>query len=270
MPCSCLGCEYLFHHFLFGVEFEIITDHRALLWLMKFDGKSERLLRWSMKLQGYKFEIKYRKGKEHSNADALSRILHYRNDDTKQVVAVLLEESANMAEKQRRDAKLKRFFELAKKPNSRFVMKNEVLLRRRMKKGKTIEQLVVPTSSREEVMKFCHDDRWFGGHMGFEKSYKKLNSKFWWPRSKKDFKVWIQTCLECQSRKPNWTSTVGEMLSIPVGEAWDTVGMDIVGPIQPSGRGNRYLVVMTDYLTKWPEVKAVKNIDAYTIAKDIC
>lgn len=55
-------------------EFEVVTDHSSLLWLMKQPDLSGRLARWVFKFQPYKFSISHRKGKENVVPDALSRI----------------------------------------------------------------------------------------------------------------------------------------------------------------------------------------------------
>ena len=58
---------------LFGQRFTVVTDHGALQWLNSFKEGSARLLRWSLALQEYTFEVIYRPGAKHSNADTLSR-----------------------------------------------------------------------------------------------------------------------------------------------------------------------------------------------------
>lgn len=55
-------------------EFEVITDHSSLVWLMKQQDLTGRLARWVWKLQGFKFSISHRKGKHNVVPDALSRI----------------------------------------------------------------------------------------------------------------------------------------------------------------------------------------------------
>ena len=55
-------------------EFELITDHASLLWLMRQPNLKGRLARWAMRLQGYKFSVSHRRGSEHVVPDALSRI----------------------------------------------------------------------------------------------------------------------------------------------------------------------------------------------------
>ena len=62
-----------FRIYLNGTKFLIVTDHSALKWLMTINDPTGRLARWSLYLQAYDFEIIHRKGKKHSNVDALSR-----------------------------------------------------------------------------------------------------------------------------------------------------------------------------------------------------
>ena len=45
---------------------------------------------------------------------------------------------------------------------------------------------------------------------------------------------------------------------------WD---MDFVGPMDPPSGKNKYIIVCTDYLTKWAETKAVKVTIEEKVAK---
>ncbi len=62
-----------FHHYLFGRNFLIRTDHGALKWLMKFKNPEAQVARWIEVLGTYEFTIEHRAGRIHGNADALSR-----------------------------------------------------------------------------------------------------------------------------------------------------------------------------------------------------
>ena len=57
------------------------------------------------------------------------------------------------------------------------------------------------------------------------------------------------------------------MLSIPVSGPWERVATDCCGPFPESNFENRYVVVFTDYGTRWVEAFAVPNIEAKTIAR---
>lgn len=59
--------------YLYGRHFIIQTDHRPLTWLQQVKDKNNRLLRWSLALQQFRFELQHRRGTLNGNADGLSR-----------------------------------------------------------------------------------------------------------------------------------------------------------------------------------------------------
>ena len=68
-----------FHQYLYGRHFIIHSDHEPLMFI--FDESktipamaSARIQRWALTLSGYSYTIRYKAGKEHANADALSRL----------------------------------------------------------------------------------------------------------------------------------------------------------------------------------------------------
>ena len=63
-----------FRHYLLGREFLVRTDHSALRWVMSFKESIDQMARWLEILSQYDFKIEHRAGKQHMNADALSRI----------------------------------------------------------------------------------------------------------------------------------------------------------------------------------------------------
>jgi hypothetical protein len=73
---ECLALVFATKHFdcyLRSSEFEAIVDHSALTWLCSVKAPTGRLARWITWLQGYNVKVIYRKGRDHGNADAISR-----------------------------------------------------------------------------------------------------------------------------------------------------------------------------------------------------
>lgn len=66
------SCEH-YRHYLIGKKFKLETDHKALSYLHTCKNPSSRLLRWSLKLQEFKFETAYIRGEDNA-ADGFSRI----------------------------------------------------------------------------------------------------------------------------------------------------------------------------------------------------
>ena len=62
-----------FEAYLVGRKFILDKDHQALEYLATKKSPNKRLTRWSLFLQEFNFELKYRPGSRNSNADGLSR-----------------------------------------------------------------------------------------------------------------------------------------------------------------------------------------------------
>ena len=62
-----------FRYYLLGRRFCVRTDHSSLRWLRSFKEPEGQVARWLERLQEYDFEVQHRPGKQHSNADSLSR-----------------------------------------------------------------------------------------------------------------------------------------------------------------------------------------------------
>ncbi|XP_078515987.1 uncharacterized protein LOC144781172 [Lissotriton helveticus] len=60
-------------YYLEGREFTIYTDHAPLEWMARNKGHNDRVLRWFLSLQPYRFTTVHRKGVDQGNADYLSR-----------------------------------------------------------------------------------------------------------------------------------------------------------------------------------------------------
>jgi len=73
---ECLAIVWACKHYrpyLLGRKFTVCTDHKGLTWIFNVKDPSSRLLRWKLLLAEYDFDIVYRAGKKHCNADCLSR-----------------------------------------------------------------------------------------------------------------------------------------------------------------------------------------------------
>ena len=64
----------VFDFYLHDQPFELIVDHTALQHIFSHTNTSARLARWALALQHLPMIIRYRKGTNHGNADALSRM----------------------------------------------------------------------------------------------------------------------------------------------------------------------------------------------------
>ena len=125
--------------------------------------------------------------------------------------------------------------------------------------------LVVPRTMSGRVMNRFHDDKAEGGHLGFTRSYAKIKEAYWWPRMYHDIKGWITSCVRCQSIGKTGTqkATIGGHV---VGEnPFDCIAMDLLA-MPESWAGNKYVLVVMDYATRYAIAAPVKDKTAKTVA----
>ena len=245
---------------------------------MNIENPTGRLARWSLLIQQFDFEILHRPGKENGNADSLSR----RPYKICQLTTSDNETRNEILEFQRRDVDLASIIEYLEDgilpheetktrkillSSDSFLVGEDKLLyhlernRRRKCRAKheLTLQLVIPASMKYEVVANAHDHM-VGGHFGVYKTFDKIFQKYWWEGMYKDVEHWCKSCIDCSMRKR------APLLSIPVEGPFDRLAVDCLGPFPVSHKGNRYIVVFSDYLTRWPEAFAVPYIEVSEIA----
>lgn len=112
-------------------------------------------------------------------------------------------------------------------------------------------QLAIPESMREELLEAFHDDV-FAGHLGNARTYEKLRQKYYWPGMYSDVAEWCRQCFNCTSRNNPHRKTRYPLQPLPVDGPFDRIAVDFLGPLPLTQQVNKYLIVISDYLTKWP------------------
>lgn len=275
-----------FREYLLGAKCQVRTDHKPLTWLKKFADTSSKLMRWSLRLQEYDFDIEYKPGKNNESADALSR-LELEVDETQgggekkiqenreEILGEDLEkiffiqnwsDNKELARLQGQDEELEKILE---KNSENLIKSEEGLWMRQWRKNLnrlTFTQVYLPKVLRAQVLERFHDDPLIGSHLGQAKTLEKIRQRFWWPTLAVDVENWIKSCLTCNTRKSPRTGPQGLLRPIPPGEAFELVAMDLVGPLPESKRGNTWLLVFSDQLSKWIEMRALPDATATRIA----
>ena len=155
--------------------------------------------------------------------------------------------------------------------SSWFMHKKEVLYREYIDAtpgSDVITQVVVPTKYRNQVMNLAHESI-LGGHLGSKKTCEKILMHFFWPGMHADVLRYCRSCGPCQRTSPKGKVTKVPLGSTPlIDEPFRRVAMDIVGPIEPAtSKGNRFILTVVDYATRYPEAVALRRIDTQTVAE---
>lgn len=128
------------------------------------------------------------------------------------------------------------------------------------------ERLVVPVSYRPRVLEACHEDI-FSGHLGEERTMMKVGQRFFWKGFRKSVIEFIQSCSRCQTYKNPSQWTRAPLVPLPIPGPFERMGVDVVGPLCMTERGNKYVLVFTDYFTKWAEAIPMADQKAVTVAQ---
>lgn len=254
-----------FRMYIEGVRFKVIVDHYSLLWLRRLKDPIGMLSRWALKLDQYDMELIHRKGKLHVVPDALSRI-----------PAVL-----NMINVSDSDYKKDTWYtsmidRVNKNPDSYSLwrVENGILYKYVTTKFwscvNSIDwKMVVPRNLRQEVLQQCHDSP-LAAHMGFKKTYSRISEEYYWPQMRRDILTYINKCQICSSQKSPNKARPGLMgKEKEVNYPFQLISMDLMGPLPRSSKGNTYLLVVTDWYSKYVLLHPLRQATTNGICKFI-
>ncbi|GJW18779.1 reverse transcriptase domain-containing protein [Tanacetum coccineum] len=233
----------------------VYTDHSAIKYLFAKKDAKARLMRWILLLQEFDIEIRDKKGAENLAADHLSRLEnpHQNEFENKEITETFpLETLGSVA---LRDDSTPWFADFANYHAGNFIVKG-MSSQQKNKFFKDVkhyfwddpflfkicaDQVIRRCVSGQEafdILKACHSGP-TGGHYGANYTAKKIfDSGFYWPTIYKDAHDFVTRC---------------DILNF-------------MGPF-PSSRGNKYILVAVDYLSKWVEAKALPTNDARVVCK---
>ena len=106
---------------------------------------------------------------------------------------------------------------------------------------------MIPWSKLNQVLTSTHNHP-LGGHTEMKSVFNRLTEKYWWPGIFEDIRSHILAYDTCQRRTKKQETEKLESITPPT--AFDYIGIDIIRPLLETTRGNKYIVVIIDYLTK--------------------
>nr|GFB22350.1 DNA-directed DNA polymerase [Tanacetum cinerariifolium] len=117
-----------------------------------------------------------------------------------------------------------------------------------------------------DILKACHEGPTRGHHGANFTTKKVFDACFFWPTIYKDAHELVKSCDSCQQQGKISQRDEMPQNVIQVYEIFYVWCIDFMGPF-PSSRGNKYILVAVDYLSKWVEEKALPTNDARVVVK---
>lgn len=269
--------------YLMGSKFEIITDHKGLVFLKSTPYLCARLIRWSLLIQQYDFEVKYCKGSDNVIADFFSRNPSGKfespqsttlsidvlgaNDVGIEYPETLSQSLKNLAVLQLQDVYISKIMDRIKDDNevAFYVLYENILFRKDDYLG--LWQVVIPMSLARELMACVHTKL---GHPGVYKTTMYLRQYYYWKGMGKQIKNFVLTCDLCQRVKPVNLKMECQFNLVQSSGPRDLICVDFYGPLPRSVGGVEYIFVILDAFSKYVKLYAIKKENTDTILGKLC
>ena len=251
------------------LPFTIITDHSSLKWLMHSKDLGGRLGRWSLELQKFDFEIEHRSGSKNIVPDTLSRydmdemVDHmrglieiespeFRSDDYLELIQIIKENQSNLPDL---------------KTSEGYIFKRTVPYDGNVLNEDFAWKLWVPTALRISIIRNCHIPP-EKSHGGIGKTIKYVKEYFYWPNMNSEISNFVLSCETCKECKAS-----NKILRPPMGKEaishkpFQRIYIDFLGPYVRSKKGNSFIFVVLDHLTKYVLLKPMNKANSRNVVR---
>jgi transposase InsO family protein len=251
------------------------------------------------------YDVEHRSGRDHSDADCLSRSEAYFSDlrDRKNVpvsppaldndcfglgsIAAFTEggeprarDKSEIVIAQRRDpwiSYLREVLEknegartaLERKQTANLVVASDIVLRRAARKNAVTFQTLVPAELQQKLLVASHED---SGHPGVHKVRAALRMRYHWSYMDNDVHRHIRACAKCSLKKPDYLGPVpmesaAKDCPKPIEGIFQRVSIDLLEISHATLRKNKYIIIAVCNLTKFIVARALRDRKTSTMIK---
>ena len=259
-----------FKHYLYGKKFTLRTDHKAITFMITTKKPiTAQFQTWINFLSSLDMNMEYRKGSEHSNADAMSR------DKCGRCTQCLMEHEDAKVEK----IKTRLLAMVSECPGKEWQTENEEIrhIKEEVDLCKNNEQfkiadgilktkdnkIWIPKDKRREFISEMHRKLC---HAGVRKVTEYIKAGYEMEDQKNVINEEVQSCELCQKRKSITTKTK-ETIKVPeTVEPFEVISIDFCGPLRANIHGKKYILGIIDHCSRYVSLTAVVNQDEKTTA----
>ena len=247
-------------------------------------------------LDEYQADVQYKRGKSNVAADLLSRIESPPIDDrevdiidcTKPAEApidmeggtdppqnpleLLQHGDISVLQLQKDDEGIQKTLALLRlddpKVSGRYLIQDDLLyhISSSTRRDKHLHlQLVIPDILIPTVIHELHTTE-FSGHVGFDKTYDRARSHYYWDNMYKDIATFAQRCQICNAKQLRKHRAPLQTMPMPE-YPFQIVAIDTVGPLPETSSGNKYAITLVDHFSSYPMVFPAPDKSADTVAR---
>lgn len=259
-----------FYQYLYGKKFILVTDNKAIAQIFSPTKglptlSATRMQHYAIYLEHFDYEVQFRRSKENLNADALSRLP--TTDECKfveevdmienEIIETMPVTAAELREVIKSDEEIKVLMNCLKYgrepapkdrfgvPMTEFSIQNGCLMRG--------IRVYIPKQLRARVLDELHT-----AHFGITKMKSLARAYCWWYMMDKDIEKLVANCSDCQTNRADPKKVEVHVWKQP-NQPFERVHVDYAGPFL-----GKYMFVLVDAFSKWPEVHVVNNITTET------
>ena len=270
-----------FYVYLYGSDFIFRTDNKSLSFIdsTSFTKKSSgapnmKTLRWLEFISQFTFSVEHHSGTSPCMKvpDCLSRQFDNPVASINQLAEVIIQEpfwvkhsicmadflTAQLNDKtlQEKTGRWKSFTKHGWIP----VMKNGLIYFQR-KNG--ILTLAIPISIQNTLLEFVH----YPNHLSLNPMIEAIRKDYCIPNLRHEISKYISECIHCLAVKQKQKAKTASIPSSQPQHPWESLQVDLIGPLTVSLDKNVYIVSVIDTFTRWCELRAIKDRKAVSVAE---
>ena len=286
--------------------FILRTDHQALRWLLSMEAPSTMTCRWLQMMVDRNFEIQFRPGERHKNADSLSRariveeveevndmLTEQRLQDVEKGINQIqtrsqenrMINSGKFEEAMEKDSILQevnKWFDGELPQRKKYRSKGSDILyyydlfKCLLRRGDRI-YLKWKSDSGATIERLCVPrdlqqdiikEIHNMGHSGMNNTVEKVKRRYAFPGISKKVENVVNACLDCTKRMDKKTAQKNTLISTTDGAPFQRLSVDIV-VMKESSKKNKYLLTAKCCFTKWLEAIPMPDQTAETVGKTL-
>jgi len=121
----------------------------------------------------------------------------------------------------------------------------------------------VPSSQRQEILQRFHDQL---GHLGADSILDLITRRYYWPDLLSDLREYCRSCPQCQLARSRGGAPKPPLKPVPpVALPFERIGLDFVGILPKTKKGNRWCLTAVDYATRWAWAVPVPDATSRTV-----